>query len=82
MSIVSHVNSSNVTQDDEVMIIDEKPPPKKVLEEDEYLGRMASIIKRDFFSKQYNPEGSPSCYMTETTNSRYTSTPQTSRTQL
>lgn len=30
---------------------------RKILEEDEYLGRMASIIKRDFFS---NPDATPS----------------------
>lgn len=36
--------------DDQVMIVEEKPAQKKVLEEDEYLNRMAHIIRRDFFS--------------------------------
>lgn len=57
MSITSSSVSSRVGKDDEVMIVGERTAKKKILEEEEYLGRMAKIIRRDFFSDIEFPNG-------------------------
>lgn len=86
MSIISYSSSSRGSKSGEVMIVDSKPAPKKVLEEEEYLGRMAKIIRRDFFSDTEFPNGIDSHTLidgsTERSNLSQLTTPGTDRTQF
>lgn len=72
-------------KNDKVALLgDERTKPRKVLEEEEYLDRMAHIIRRDFFSDVEFPASSPSNRSTinRMTDSRLSNTPGTNRTQL
>lgn len=84
MSVISSSTPGRGSQANEVMVLgDNRTIRKKVLEEDEYLGRMAKIIKRDFFSNDL-PDETTSEYGEGATNrTEYTfqGTPGTDRTQ-
>lgn len=87
MSIISYSTPGRESQAGSVVVVDEKCTRKKVLEEDEYLGRMAKIIKRDFFSTEHADESDDFATASEygelTNRTEYTfqGTPGTDRTQ-
>lgn len=86
MSITNYSNSIVSKKSDQVVLAEKKPAPMKVLEEDEYLGRMAKIIRRDFFSDIEFPEGydepTTSYRATDRSSRTIATTPGTDRTQL
>lgn len=86
MSVTSYTESKESSKTTGVMIVKEKPAVKKVLEEEEYLGRMAKIIRRDFFSHIEFPNSAddetPAASSTERSNISQQTTPGTDRTQF
>lgn len=79
MSVVSY-NSKDVAENDEVEVVAVRQAPKKILDEDEYLDRMAKIIRRDFFpNMEFAEDKSETVY--EASGRGFASTPGTNRTQ-
>lgn len=83
MSSISPTSSQSLQlakrekKEDQVMIVGQKSsPPQKVLEEEEYLDRMAKIIRRDFFSDTEFPLDNAS----ERVSDSYRSSERSSRT--
>lgn len=82
MSICNYVDS---TESKQVDLIQKRPVEQKVLEEEEYLGRVASIIKRDFFSEAAGDQSTPSVSTLSSERSKastYLETPGTDRTNF
>lgn len=65
-----------------VAIVAKQAPRQKVLEEEEYLGRMAQIIKRDFFNASETPASESSTGYTSSTRTDkgYLNTPGSTKT--
>lgn len=86
MSLVDQDKTTTITNS--VANLNERPPIRlrKVLEEDEYLGRMAKIIKRDFFNdldhKDFTDTPTTTIIDSERSNQMYNETPGTDRTNL
>lgn len=83
---MSVINQLEVASNDEVKIVKTKRAPRKVLEEEEYLSRMAKIIRRDFFPDPEFPLdddiSSTNPSTSHRSNQTYNTTPATDRTQF
>lgn len=76
----SAYSGQEIVKCEPVQVVAIKATPKKALEEDDYLGRMSKIIRRDFFSDtQFDGEGDLDSYRNSTR--ALTNTPGTGRTQ-
>lgn len=83
MSLTTTHSSVQRDVDDDIAIVEERLASKKVLEEDDYLDRMAKIIRRDFFPGTELQSGqSINRNIDDRSEQPYSSTPGTYRSQL
>lgn len=83
MSIISTPSTVQGEVSEDRTEVEERTAGKKVLEEDEYLDRMAKIIRRDFFPGTEVPNEESTSHHTDVrSEQRFTDTPGTYRSQL
>lgn len=82
MSIISTPSTNKRDSDEDIAIVEERIASKKVLEEDEYLGRMAKIIRRDFFPDSEFPTEPSTSHRNDQSEQLYSVTPGTDASQF